>query len=41
MNELDNTLILFTSDNGPHFATGGHDLEFFNSNGKLKGGKRT
>ena len=40
MNELDNTMILFTSDNGPHFATGGHDLEFFNSNGKLKGGKR-
>ena len=37
---LDNTLILFTSDNGPHYAKGGHDLEFFNSNGNLKGGKR-
>jgi arylsulfatase A-like enzyme len=40
MGELDKTLILFTSDNGPHFAQGGHDLEFFNSNGKLRGGKR-
>ena len=37
---LKNTLILFTSDNGPHYAKGGHDLEFFNSNGNLKGGKR-
>jgi len=37
---LDNTLILFTSDNGPHFAKGGHDLEFFNSNGNFRGGKR-
>ena len=40
MGELENTLILFTSDNGPHFQAGGHDLEFFNSNGNLKGGKR-
>ena len=40
IDELDNTLILFTSDNGPHFADGGHELEFFNSNGKLRGGKR-
>lgn len=40
MGELDKTLIFFTSDNGPHFAQGGHDLEFFNSNGKLRGGKR-
>tara|TARA_Y100000590_G_scaffold133001_2_gene152059 strand:- start:1056 stop:2597 length:1542 start_codon:yes stop_codon:yes gene_type:complete len=38
--ELDNTLILFTSDNGPHGAPGGHDYEFFNSNGNLKGFKR-
>jgi arylsulfatase A-like enzyme len=40
MDKLDNTLVLFTSDNGPHFAPGGHDLEFFNSNGDLRGGKR-
>ena len=42
MGELDNTLVLFTSDNGAHFAANGkgHDLEFFNSNGNLKGGKR-
>ncbi len=38
--ELDNTLILFTSDNGPHGATGGHDYEFFNSNGDFRGYKR-
>ncbi|MFV0248197.1 MAG: arylsulfatase [Tenacibaculum sp.] len=39
MGELDNTLIIFTSDNGPHLE-GGHNPEFFNSNGKLKGYKR-
>ncbi|GIW98582.1 MAG: N-acetylgalactosamine-6-sulfatase [Pirellulaceae bacterium] len=33
------TLVLFTSDNGPH-AEGGHDHEFFNSNGPLRGYKR-
>ena len=39
--EIDNTLILFTSDNGPHYQEyGGHDLEFFDSNGKFRGGKR-
>jgi Arylsulfatase A and related enzymes len=40
INQLDNTLILFTSDNGPHYAKDGHQLEFFDSNGKFKGGKR-
>lgn len=35
----DNTLIIFTSDNGPHKEAGG-DPEFFNSNGGLKGIKR-
>jgi arylsulfatase A len=34
-----NTLIIFTSDNGPHKENGG-DPEFFNSNGILKGIKR-
>lgn len=34
-----NTLVIFSSDNGPH-AEGGADPEFFNSNGKLKGMKR-
>ncbi len=40
MGELDNTLIIFTSDNGPHGSPNGHDYEFFNSNGNLKGYKR-
>ena len=35
----ENTLILFTSDNGPH-REGGHDPDFFNSNGPLRGIKR-
>ena len=39
MGELDNTLVFFTSDNGPN-AELGHDHEFFNSNGELKGLKR-
>jgi arylsulfatase A-like enzyme len=34
-----NTLVLFTSDNGPH-QEGGHDPEFFDSNGPLRGFKR-
>ena len=33
------TLVIFTSDNGPH-AEGGHDPEFFDSNGPLRGIKR-
>ncbi|WP_245949285.1 arylsulfatase [Lutibacter citreus] len=35
----DNTIIIFTSDNGAHHE-GGHDPNFWNSNGNLKGGKR-
>lgn len=34
-----NTLVLFTSDNGPH-KEGGHDADFFDSNGPLRGTKR-
>lgn len=43
LNELgidDNTLVLFTSDNGPH-QEGGHQHEFFDSNGPLRGFKRS
>ncbi|MCH6256943.1 sulfatase-like hydrolase/transferase [Puniceicoccaceae bacterium K14] len=39
MGELENTLVLFTSDNGPHREKG-HDHEFFDSNGKFRGHKR-
>ena len=35
----DNTIIIFTSDNGPH-TEGGADPDYFNSNGPLKGTKR-
>ncbi len=35
----ENTIIIFTSDNGPHKENGG-DPEFFNSNGIFKGIKR-
>jgi arylsulfatase A-like enzyme len=34
-----NTLIIFTSDNGPH-SEGGHSPVFFNSNGGTRGKKR-
>jgi len=38
---IDNdTLVLFTSDNGPH-EEGNHKHEFFDSNGRLKGFKRS
>ncbi|MEO7653458.1 MAG: arylsulfatase [Bryobacteraceae bacterium] len=33
------TLVIFTSDNGPH-REGGHDPDFFDSNGPLRGIKR-
>ncbi len=35
----DNTIVIFTSDNGPH-SEGGHDAKFFNSAGPLRGIKR-
>ncbi len=35
----DQTIVLFTSDNGPH-REGGHDPDFFDSNGPLRGIKR-
>lgn len=34
-----NTYVFFTSDNGPH-QEGGREVEFFDSNGQLKGYKR-
>ena len=36
----EHTLVLFTSDNGPH-QEGAHQHEFFNSNGPLQGYKRS
>ncbi len=39
LNIADNTIVIFTSDNGPH-REGGHDPEFWNSNGSLRGIKR-
>lgn len=36
----ENTLVIFTSDNGPH-NEGGHNHEFFDSNGPLTGFKRS
>jgi arylsulfatase A len=35
----DNTLVMFTSDNGPH-QEAGHDPDYFKSNGGLRGYKR-
>jgi arylsulfatase A-like enzyme len=35
----DNTIVMFTSDNGPH-SEGGHDPGFFDDNGPLRGQKR-
>jgi arylsulfatase A len=39
LNIYDNTIIVFTSDNGPH-REGGADPDFFNSNGMFRGYKR-
>lgn len=39
LNIEENTLLIFTSDNGPHHE-GNHDHTFFDSNGPLKGYKR-
>ena len=36
----DNTLVIFTSDNGPH-TEGGADPDWFNRDGKLRGVKRS
>lgn len=35
----DNTIVFFTSDNGPH-SEGGNNSRYFNSNGPLRGQKR-
>jgi len=35
----DNTLVIFSSDNGPH-QEGGHKVDYFDSNGPLRGHKR-
>ena len=35
----ENTVVMFASDNGPH-QEGGHTVDFFNSNGDLRGRKR-
>lgn len=39
LNIDDNTVLFFTSDNGPH-QEGGHKMEFFDSNSVLRGYKR-
>lgn len=39
LNVYENTIIVFTSDNGPHLE-GGADPDYFNSNGNLRGYKR-
>ena len=36
----ENTVVIFTSDNGPH-QEGGHKVDFFDSNGPLTGYKRS
>ena len=39
LNLTDNTIVMFTSDNGPHLE-GGADPDFFNSNAEYRGYKR-
>ena len=39
LNLANNTLVIFTSDNGPH-QEGGHRADFFNSSGPFRGIKR-
>ena len=39
LNLVENTIVIFTSDNGPHLE-GGADPDFFNSNGPFQGYKR-
>ena len=39
LNLANNTLVIFTSDNGPH-QEGGHRADFFNSSGPFRGMKR-
>lgn len=39
LGQEDNTIFIFTSDNGPHLE-GGADPDYFNSNGPLRGYKR-
>ncbi len=39
LNLASNTLVIFTSDNGPH-QEGGHRADFFNSSGPFRGMKR-
>ena len=36
---LDNTIVIFTSDNGVH-SVGGHNPDYFDSNGPFRGNKR-
>ena len=40
LNIDDRTIVIFTSDNGPH-QEGGHKVDFFDSNGELQGYKRS